>query len=93
MTKLEKVRQLAKKRGLKGEIKISDKPDKKFVYIKTNGEKVYFGARGMEDYLDHNDPERRKAYRKRAGAQTLKDGTKAISKRESAAYLSYYLLW
>jgi len=52
------------------EIKVSDKPDKKY-YAIVEGRKVYFGARGYGHYrdvlghyssLDHKDKKRRDAY-------------------------------
>ena len=46
-------------------IKKSDKPEKKFVAIINNDKKVYFGAAGYSDYLQHNDDKRKERYIKR----------------------------
>lgn len=92
MTKLDTVKRKAKSLGLKGEIRVSKSKDKKYDYIEDG--KIYsFGAKGMEDYLDHNDKERRKNFRARMSGIKLKDGTRAIDKKPSPAYLSYYILW
>lgn len=91
--KLKLVRSKAKKLGLQGTIEISKSKNKKFTYIKPNGKKVNFGDSRYEDYLDHQDSERRRRYRARAGNILLKDGSKAVDVYESPNYLSYNLLW
>jgi hypothetical protein len=54
---------------------------------------VYFGARGYSDFVAHRDERRRAAYRARAEGARLADGTRAIDRYGSPAWLSYYLLW
>lgn len=92
MTKLDIVRNRAKKLGLKGQIFNSNTINKKFVYVE-DGKKYNFGQKGYEDYLDHKDELRRANYRKRASGVILKDGRRAIDVKPSPAYLSYHLLW
>lgn len=92
MSKLEKVRSKARKLGVKGKIEKSQRKDKKFDLV-INNKRVSFGSRGMEDYLDHGDDKRRASFRARMSGIKLKDGTRAINKRNSPAYLSYNLLW
>lgn len=93
MAKLDIVKKKAEKLGLKGIIKTSDRKDKKYVYISPDGKKKHFGSRGMQDYIDHRDNNRRKAYRKRHSAIKTKSGKRAIDIKNSPAYLSYNLLW
>jgi hypothetical protein len=69
----------------------SPKPDKKYraVFETDAGRQknVDFGAKGMEDYTQHHDKERRERYRARH-AKDLKTGDAT-----RAGYLSYYILW
>lgn len=73
-------------------IEPSSRKGKKYVAIFMHGgekprmEKIHFGAEGMEDYTIHKDKKRRESYRKRA--YKGKD-----AKPNSAAALSYWLLW
>ena len=64
-TKLEIVRIKAKNKNIKGEIKISTRKEKKFMLVTTEGRHIHFGSTGMQDYLDHNDSKRRKAFHDR----------------------------
>ena len=92
MDKLNKVRKKAKSLGIKGDIVKSSKQNKKYDLVIGN-KKISFGAKGYDDYLDHNDEKRRKNYRARHSGIINKDGRKAISIKNSPAYLSYNLLW
>lgn len=69
----------------------SDKPDKKFFIITSQGKKVYFGAAGMSDYTIHKDPLRRDRYiqrhQKREGHLWNKAGI------DSPSFWSRFLLW
>jgi len=72
-------------------IKKSDKPEKKlkatFTYPDGKTKTTHFGARGMTDYLQSKDKERRKRYRARHKKDLrTNDFTRA-------GYLSYYILW
>jgi len=92
MDKLNKIRKKAKSIGIKGDIVKSSNPNKKYDLVIGN-KKTSFGAKGYEDYLDHQDLKRRKNYRARHSGIVNKDGRKAISVKNSPAYLSYNLLW
>lgn len=64
-SKLEIVRIKAKNKGIKGEIKKSSRPEKKFMLITKEGRTIHFGSKKNSDYLDHNDSKRRKAFHDR----------------------------
>ena len=93
MDKLNKVRRIARMNGLKGQIFMSDRENKKYKYIKENGDVVHFGDSRYEDFLDHRDPIRRNRFRQRFGRMKNLNGKRSIDKFESPAYLSYHLLW
>lgn len=71
----------------------SNKKSKKWMTRRPDGKMVYWGHPKMEDYTQHHDKERRRRFRKRMGGIRLKDGSKAISKKYSSAWLSYYVTW
>jgi len=53
--------------GENAELFLSNKPDKKYMILDPNTNKmVHFGAFGMEDFLKHQDPDRRRRYLARA---------------------------
>lgn len=79
--------------GIKISYEKSTRNDKKFMTTTPDGKTVHFGAKGYQDFTEHKDPERRKAYRKRHEGIKLKDGTRAIDKKFSPAWLSYNILW
>lgn len=70
------------------ELDISTRKDKKYMIRGdfTNGKWVHFGAWGMEDFTKHKDNERKKAFQKRNHKWRLMP-------ENSAAFISYYLLW
>lgn len=65
MTKLDIVKSLAKSKKIKGEIKLSSRNDKKFMLVTPDGKLIHFGAKGMQDYLDHGDSQRRTNFHSR----------------------------
>lgn len=78
--------------------------NKKYSVKSPSGKTINFGdtryqhykdstGLGLYSHLDHKDPVRRAAYRKRHAALKLKDGTPAYKNKEQAAYYSYYYLW
>lgn len=84
----EKLRKIADKKGFKDiEIFLSDKKDKKYMLFEpySNG-KIYFGQSNYEDYLKHNDEERRKQFKNR-------NKRWATFHKFTPAYLSYNLTW
>ena len=76
---------------MKLEIKDSDKKDKKYVAIFTDDnnkiKKIYFGAKGYDDYTITKNKDQRERYRTRT--------RKVYDKAEpmSASRLSFEILW
>ena len=95
MTHLSVVR--ARARELAPGVAIVPAPEtspKKYAAIFPGAQRpVYFGARGYSDYVEHRDERRRASYRARAAGARLADGTRAIDRYGSPAWLSYNLLW
>lgn len=87
MTKLDTVRQIAKSKGITGTINLSTKKDKKYMISRENGKKIHFGAKGMEDFLDHHDPIRRKNFHNRFRNNV------GYNDKNSGLYYSSRLLW
>jgi hypothetical protein len=75
--------------GKRATIKISDKPDKKYMVITPTGKKVYFGAIGYRDFTRTNDKSKRFSYRRRSGK--IRGNWK--SDKYSANNLARNLLW
>jgi hypothetical protein len=71
----------------KVELKVSEKPDKKFKVI-VDGKSVHFGST-LEDYTKHNDKERQQRYLARANA--IKGDWRR--NKYSANNLAINLLW
>ncbi len=71
----------------------STRPSKKWMTITPDNKKVHWGDPNMQDYTQHHDKNRRKNYRSRHAGILLKDGTRAIDKKWSPAWLSYYVTW
>lgn len=79
--------------GIKVNYEKSTRKDKKFMTITPEGKTIHFGQSGSQTFLDHKDRIRKEAYQKRHSAIKLKDGTRAIDKKYSPAWLSYNILW
>ncbi len=71
----------------------SDRQAKKWMTFTPDGKKVHWGDPNMKDYTQHHSKIRRKNYRTRHAGVLLKDGTRAIDKKWSPAWLSYYVTW
>lgn len=80
----------------------SNRLHKKYKATFKDGSVIHFGDKRYQHYYDkigfysklnHKDPERRRRYRARHSGIDNKDGSKSISHKKSAAYLSYYYLW
>ena len=71
----------------------STRPSKKWMTITPFGHKVHWGSPTMQDYTQHHDPTRRKNYKSRHAGILLNDGSRAIDKKWSPAWLSYYVTW
>lgn len=80
----------------------------KYTAILPDGKRVNFGNRdyqhykdsvpvakggGLWSHKDHRDKARRESYRKRHGGVVRGDGTRAIDKKWSPAWFSFYFLW
>ena len=68
-------------------IKKSDKPEKKFVAIINNDDKVCFGAAGYSDFVHHKDEQRKERYLKRH--QKKEDWNDPFT----SGFWSRHLLW
>ena len=87
ITKLERVQNIAKKLGVKEEIKLSSNKQKKFMLITSQGQKIHFGQRGYQDYLDHKDETRRTRFHQRFRSNVN------YNKPNTAMWLARRLLW
>ena len=61
--------------------------------IIINGKTIHFGAKNSISYLEKRDDKKRENYIKRHSKIFLKDGTRAIDKQYSPAWLSIRILW
>jgi hypothetical protein len=86
------------------EFKKSNQKFKKYAAKTPSGRWVHFGdtryqhynditGLGLYSHLNHLDPKRRIAYRKRHGAIKLKTGKLAVLDPEQSAYYSWRFLW
>jgi len=71
----------------------STSKNKKWMTITPNGRKVHWGDPHMKDYTQHRNKKRRSNYRKRHSGIRLKNGSRAIDKKWSPAWLSYHVTW
>lgn len=71
----------------------STSKNKKWMTITPDGRKVHWGDKSMKDYTQHHDKKRRSNYRKRHSGIRLKNGSRAIDKKWSPAWLSYHVTW
>ena len=81
---------------------LSSRKTKKYMVITPSNNIVHFGDRryqqfhdklGAYSHLDHNDPERRQRYLKRAKGIRNKDGKLTWKDKESANYYAVKYLW
>ena len=79
---VNKAKKKAKELGIK--IETSKRKNKKFHVIDTN---IHFGAKGMSDYLIHNDDDRRKRFHNRFKSN------KGYNDPNSSLYYSRKILW
>jgi len=71
-------------------------PSKKFsVYVMKEGKKklIHFGAKGMEDYRQHKDKDRRKSYLARSAGIRDKNGKLTYLDKNSSNFWSRKVLW
>src|SRR4051812_25925508 len=67
--------------------------NKKWMTITPEGRKVHWGDPHMKDYTQHHNKKRRSNYKKRHAGIRLKNGSRAIDKKWSPAWLSYHVTW
>ena len=91
ISKLKYINQLASRKGI-SKIMPSTRKNKKYVVV-YNNKSINFGDSRYEDYIDHQDEERRHRYRQRASKITNKDGELTYKDKNSPNYYSYHLLW
>lgn len=92
--KLKEARAVAKKKGIKEEINISNAKNKRFAVI-VDGKTINFGLypfAGKGTFLDHKDEKIRDAWRARH-SKILKDGKPAYLNKNSPEYYSWNILW
>ena len=75
------------------DLRYSNRRNKKYVVTLKNGKDIHFGDSRHEDFLQHQDWNRRLRYRKRASMIKNKDGKLTYKDPEYANYWSYHLLW
>lgn len=71
----------------------STRKNKKWMTITPQGKKIHWGDAKMKDYTQHRSLKRRSNYRSRHRGIRRKDGSRAIDKKWSPAWLSYYVTW
>ena len=86
------VRRWARKYGIAGDIRLSDRKDKKLM-VRRGDAWIHFGHPDYEDYTTHRDAARQKAYCRRAGGIRGKDGRLTGNDPGSANYYAMRLLW
>jgi len=72
------------------------KNKKMSVYVKSKDNKkklIHFGDKNMQDYTQHKDKERRKAYLKRSKGIRDKQGNLTYNNKNTANYYSRRYLW
>ena len=70
------------------EVTRSNAKGKKYTATLPSGKKVHFGAKGYQDFTQHNDEARRASYLARHGG-----GGQDWGDRETAGYWSRWMLW
>ena len=91
---LRLVKQIAKEKGIKGEINISNAKGKRF-NIRVDGKLINFGSYPFSKYgayIDHHDDDIRNAWRARH-SKIMVDGKPAYLNKFSPEYYSWHLLW
>ena len=71
------------------------KGKKMSVYVLKEGKKklIHFGSKGMEDYRQHRDKDRRKSYLARSAGIRNKEGKLTKDDKNSSNYWSRNVLW
>ena len=93
--KLSIVKQIAKNKGIDGEITESKAKGKRLA-IKVDGKTINFGVwpySGKGTFIDHKDEKLREAWQARHSKILLKDGSPAYKSKTSPDYYAWNLLW
>jgi hypothetical protein len=93
MSLILKANKKLKSLNLDGVIKKSSKPEKKLVLVREGKTPVHFGSNSSNTFLEGASVSKRNAYKARHNKIILKDGTKAVYKKYSPAYMSMNILW
>lgn len=93
MSLLQQAKAKAKTMKIEGTLQLATGNKKKLALILPSGRKVQFGQKGSNTYLEGASQQKRDAYKARHSKIILKDGTKAINKKNSPAYLADRILW
>lgn len=67
----------------------SQRKNKKWMITTPEGKKIHFGAKGYQDYTEHQDPKRKDLYILRHSAT----GTEQWCTPNTAGFFSRWLLW
>ena len=86
------VSRYARKYGVRGEIRPSERRDKK-LKVRHRDSWIHFGHTAYEDFTTHRDPVRRENYCRRAGGIRGKDGRLAGNDPSAPNYYAMRLLW
>ena len=89
--KLRFVKQLASRYGAT-ELKESGRKNKKYVGT-YKGKDIHYGDSRYQDFIDHQDLDRRHRYRQRASKITDKNGKLTYKDKSKANFWSYFTLW
>lgn len=92
--RLTQAQQLAKSKGIDGELKISNASGKRFSITTPSGKLVNFGQWPLVNgtFLDHANEKMREAWRARH-SKIMKQGKPAYLNPESPEYYSWNILW
>jgi hypothetical protein len=71
----------------------STRKGKKWMTVTPQGRLVHWGSPTMKDYTQHHNKKRRSNYKKRHAGIKRKNGSRAIDKKWSPAWLAYYVTW
>ena len=71
----------------------SNRKSKKWMTRTPQGRIVHWGDPKMKDYTQHRSKKRRSNYKKRHAGIRLKNGSRAIDKKWSPAWLAYHATW
>lgn len=89
--KLRLVKQLASRYGAT-DVQPSTRKNKKYM-VTYKGNLIHYGDTRYDDYLDHNDTERRHNYRARASKIKTESGQLTYKNKLSPNFWSIHTLW